>query len=681
MRKTLPYFIVLVVAVGVFAQSRSGRGISSAVFQDGLGGYVGTVDTFIKTSDSTNSYGTLEYVLWNTDDPVGTGQDTYGLIRFEDIFGSGEGQVPLDAGIVSATFSYEEIDGTRGGPMREVLVDWDESVTYDTFGPSPGVQSSDRGQTLIAQAWAGSGNGTLTPWDINVRESIIRWQQDPTTNRGWIVQAYGSPSYGQIYSSEFADDESVRPLLTVVYNTTGFPVLIRKPYLQMPTQTSMTIVWRTDLPSTSRVILGDAPNSLKLEFNDSQLVIDHAVTVTGLSPDTRYFYAVGTLDSILDGANAQTYFDTVPPDGTQAQCTIWATGDAGRNSLEQHQVRDAMIKMLGTDTPDLMLNIGDVAYNYCSSGELTSNMFSVYEEVLRHTTILPTMGSHEAQNNNLNTGAGPYFDAFHLPTLGECGGAPSGSEAYFSIDYGGVHVICVTALEEVVQGAPMVQWLEEDLLSTDANWVVAFFNHAPYSAGPHYSNIDAKMISMREIVVPVLEDFGVDLVLGGYSHNYERSFLVDGAYDTPTTAEGHIIDTGDGRPSGDGPYIKPPNMTPHNGTVYVVAGHGSGGSFSGTHPLMGFGSGAGSEAGSCVIKIVDNSLFFYNIQASGQITDEFVIKKQVLADIDSDGIVGINDLLILIGTWGDCQGECPADLNGDGIVNVLDLLQLIAGWS
>ena len=71
MRKTLSYFIVLVVTVGVFAQSRSGRGISSAVFQDGLGGYVGIVDTFIKTSDPSNSYGTLEYVLWNTDDPVG----------------------------------------------------------------------------------------------------------------------------------------------------------------------------------------------------------------------------------------------------------------------------------------------------------------------------------------------------------------------------------------------------------------------------------------------------------------------------------------------------------------------------------------------------------------------------------------------------------------------------------
>ena len=38
------------------------------------------------------------------------------------------------------------------------------------------------------------------------------------------------------------------------------------------------------------------------------------------------------------------------------------------------------------------------------------------------------------------------------------------------------------------------------------------------------------MIEMRENVVPILEDYGVDLVLTGHSHAYERSFLIDGHY-------------------------------------------------------------------------------------------------------------------------------------------------------
>jgi glucose/arabinose dehydrogenase len=50
------------------------------------------------------------------------------------------------------------------------------------------------------------------------------------------------------------------------------------------------------------------------------------------------------------------------------------------------------------------------------------------------------------------------------------------------------------------------------------------------------------------------------------------------------------------------------------------------------------------------------------------------------ADIDCDGVVGINDLLDLLAAWGPCAG-CPEDINGDGVVNILDLLDLLAQWT
>jgi hypothetical protein len=49
------------------------------------------------------------------------------------------------------------------------------------------------------------------------------------------------------------------------------------------------------------------------------------------------------------------------------------------------------------------------------------------------------------------------------------------------------------------------------------------------------------------------------------------------------------------------------------------------------------------------------------------------------ADIDGNGAVDVNDLLMVIGDWG-CAGTCAADITGDGAVNVQDLLQLIASW-
>jgi hypothetical protein len=53
----------------------------------------------------------------------------------------------------------------------------------------------------------------------------------------------------------------------------------------------------------------------------------------------------------------------------------------------------------------------------------------------------------------------------------------------------------------------------------------------------------------------------------------------------------------------------------------------------------------------------------------------------VPGDLNGDGVVEVNDLLILIAGWGACSGECPGDLSGDGIVNVSDILLLLSFWS
>jgi len=52
------------------------------------------------------------------------------------------------------------------------------------------------------------------------------------------------------------------------------------------------------------------------------------------------------------------------------------------------------------------------------------------------------------------------------------------------------------------------------------------------------------------------------------------------------------------------------------------------------------------------------------------------------ADFDNSGDVGVNDLLFLLGTWGDCpkKGDCPADFDNTGDVGVNDLLVLLGVW-
>lgn len=122
----------------------------------------------------------------------------------------------------------------------------------------------------------------------------------------------------------------------------------------------------------------------------------------------------------------------------------------------------------------------------------------------------------------------------------------------------------------------MLDWLTADLAANALPWTVAFLHHPPYTKGSHDSNDPAdsegRMIAVRENVLPRLEAGGVDLVLVGHSHGFERSYLLDGHYGyswefDPLTMR---LDAGDGDPAGDGAYVLAPGA--HGGTVYVVSG-------------------------------------------------------------------------------------------------------------
>ena len=176
----------------------------------------------------------------------------------------------------------------------------------------------------------------------------------------------------------------------------------------------------------------------------------------------------------------------------------------------------------------------------------------------------------------------------------------------------------------------MLQWLEADLRATTADWIVTFFHHPPYSKGSHDSDIEERLIEVREQVIPILEENGVDLVLNGHSHHYERSFLLDGHYGFSDSFDPDVmaLDHGDGRVDGDGPYTKQPG--PHQGTVYVVNGTGGwpGGAGAGLdHPAM---YTASRELGSVILTADGGTLDLRFIDTTGTPLDWFTVVKEGL---------------------------------------------------
>lgn len=419
-------------------------------------------------------------------------------------------------------------------------------------------------------------------------------------------------------------DLVVVPFLS--FNLTG--VVVRGPYLQKATPTSLLLRWRTDVAMDSRVIYGTDPAALTSVAADPALTTEHTVALAGLSPATRYYYAVGSAATILAGGDPSFTFATPPPAGTAPPTRIWVVGDSGTADANARAVRDAYRNFAAGAFTDLWLMLGDNAYTNGTDADYQAAVFDTYPDMLRQTVLWPTLGNHDGISADSASQTGPYYDIFTLPKNGEAGGLPSGTEAYYSFDYGNIHFICLESNETSrAPGGAMITWLQQDVLSTNQPWVIAFWHHPPYSKGSHDSDTEIELVEMRQNALPILEQGGVDLVLAGHSHSYERSFLLDGHYGLSTTFNNTMKkDGGDGRIDGQGAYRKPSSgPAPHEGAVYVVAG--SSGQTGGgllNHPAMYLSL---NTLGSLVLDVNGRELDVKFLDSTGAFKDYFTILK------------------------------------------------------
>lgn len=402
------------------------------------------------------------------------------------------------------------------------------------------------------------------------------------------------------------------------------PRVVRGPYLQSGGSRSISVCWRTDLPATTELAYGLAPGALNLGVTNTALTIDHEVQLSGLTPNTRYYYAVRP--ALPNVSSNELTFVTNPE--TRRPFRIWAIGDVGTADFAAASVRDAGLNYMQDRKPDLFLLLGDNAYTSGSDQEYQGAVFDMFAPLLRQVVTWSCMGNHETYALDM-----PYLDIFHFPTDGRAGGVPSGSELYYSFNYANVHFVCLegTTVDRSSDGV-MANWLRADLAANTSEWLIAYFHQPPYSKGSHDSDaeFEIEMFELRANLVPILEAYGVDLVLSGNSHNYERSYLMDGHYGVSSSFVPSMIKQGgSGRPEDTGAYVKPTRgPAPHQGTVYVVAGNGGvlRPPFGLNHPVM---YRSLVELGSLIIDIDGPTLDCRMIRENGSIGDHFTIRKGV----------------------------------------------------
>jgi calcineurin-like phosphoesterase family protein len=399
----------------------------------------------------------------------------------------------------------------------------------------------------------------------------------------------------------------------------------RGPYLQSVSPTAVTVRWRTDVATGSRVDLGDSPGVYSRSVSDPTLTTEHEMRLTGLLPGHHYAYGVGQPSALLTPPDATYAFGSAPVTGSTAPVRVWVVGDSGHNNPGAQAVRNKFESYSASRPPDLWLMLGDNAYSSGTDAEYQDGCFNLFPVELRKWPLFPTRGNHDVVSTAPND---DYYDFFTMPSLGECGGVPSGSEAFYSYNWGNVHFICLDSEgSDRTLGGPMIMWLRQDLAATNAAWVVCYWHHPPYSNGSHNSDdCPSNLCDMRQNVVPILDSTGVDLVLSGHSHGYERSYLLNGHYGLSNTLTAAMkVGSGDGRVGGSGPYTKSHTQQyPFEGAVYTVAGSGSEKKHVASMPCM---VASITSLGSLVLDFNGNRLDAHFLDDRGAVLDSFAIVK------------------------------------------------------
>lgn len=262
----------------------------------------------------------------------------------------------------------------------------------------------------------------------------------------------------------------------------------------------------------------------------SSTFYQYQADLTGLEPGAQYAYRI-----TLNGATLTTgpgFFRTAGP----GAFSFLAFGDSGENTPEQR----ALIPLMGAEPGvSFLLHMGDLTYPEGSYALYDANYFSLNAPLLERLPVFPTPGNHDY----LADSAASYLASHSLPRSG-VNAADAGR--YYSFDWSNAHFTSVdTNLLAADAADRMLAWLDDDLGSSDQFWKIVFLHHPPYATGHHVD--DPICAAVRTLVNPIVERHGVQLVLGGHEHGYERTFaLAAGVQVDPGSGTTYVITGGGG---------------------------------------------------------------------------------------------------------------------------------------
>ena len=299
--------------------------------------------------------------------------------------------------------------------------------------------------------------------------------------------------------------------------------IVKGPYLQWPTVSSVTVMWETAAEEKGSVawyeteqlhsgLSGRARTLTATRRTATEEGVGriHRVELTGLSPETEYHY-----QDEGETGDPHTFYAAPPPERPFCFCVTSETGGYGDDDINRR-----LFAEMSRWRPDMLLVVGDAVRDGRQYDDWERFFFGPARELLHSTPFYLCPGNHEE-----NADWFYRFTAFSDPGN------------FYGFDFGNTHFTGLdsTRLVEYVDGAPQPtaelepestqrRFLRQDLstpAAVEARWRIAFFHYPPYVSG------DFEVGQMRELV-PDLESGGVDVVFNSHTIVYERSHPLQG---------------------------------------------------------------------------------------------------------------------------------------------------------
>jgi hypothetical protein len=222
------------------------------------------------------------------------------------------------------------------------------------------------------------------------------------------------------------------------------------------------------------------------------------------------------------------------------------TGSAGNCQ------QSATANLLVNGSPNIVLPLGDNQYECGSLSDFNSFYGSSWGQVKGIT--YPSIGNHEYQTSTSSTqpcfnapaGAPGYFTYFGNAATPNQPGCTSNCNGYYSYDVGGWHIVVLNSVCSQVGGcglgSPEETWLKNDLAAHPATCTLAYWHYPRYTSGLSGTTFLNSLSAFWQD----LYNSGVEIILNGHDHDYERFAPMDasGKLDTAHGIREFVIGTG-----------------------------------------------------------------------------------------------------------------------------------------